>query len=207
MKESQSANKNTTGLHLSGTIDETKIELIETYFKKIMEVIGLDMENDSLRNTPRRVAKMYVNELFSGLNENSAPDITLFENEYNYDQMLIEKDINVFSTCEHHFVPIIGKAHIAYYNTGTVIGLSKLNRIVQYFARRPQQQERLTTQIGRYVMRILNTEDVAVLIEAEHFCVKIRGVNDTNSNTITTFYNGKFLNPDTRNEFLNYIQK
>lgn len=204
---SSHVNKNTTDLHLSGTIEETKIELIETYFKKIMEVMGLDMDHDSLRDTPRRVAKMYVNELFSGLNENSAPVITLFDNEYNYDQMLIEKDINVFSTCEHHFVPIIGKAHIAYYSSGTVIGLSKLNRIVQYFSRRPQQQERLTTQIGREVMRVLNTEDVAVLIEAEHFCVKIRGVNDVNSNTITSFFNGKFLLTETRNEFLNYIQK
>lgn len=194
----------------SGNIDiddETKTELIEQKFREIMEVLGLDLQDDSLKDTPRRVANMYVKEIFSGLNSTNKPSVTLFRNKYDYNQMLIEKDITLYSTCEHHFVPIIGRAHIAYYSTGYVIGLSKLNRIVQYFSKRPQQQERLTMQIGREIMKILNTEDAAVLIEADHLCVKSRGVNDVNSKTITSFYNGKFLQADNRHEFLALIGK
>ncbi len=194
----------------SGSIDiddDTKTEFIEQKFREIMEVLGLDLRDDSLKDTPRRVANMYVKEIFSGLNSSNKPAVTLFRNKYDYNQMLIEKDITLYSTCEHHFVPIIGLAHIAYYSTGYVIGLSKLNRIVQYFSKRPQQQERLTMQIGREIMKILNTEDAAVLIEADHLCVKSRGVNDVNSKTITSFYNGKFLQTDIRNEFLTLVGK
>jgi GTP cyclohydrolase IA len=187
--------------------DETKIELIEKNFREIMEVMGLDLSDDSLKDTPRRVAKMYVKEIFSGLNPENKPSISLFENNYNYSEMLVEKNITLFSTCEHHFVPITGKVHIGYFANEYVVGLSKLNRIVQYFAKRPQQQERLTVQIARELMSILGTDDVAVLIEADHYCVKSRGVNDVNSLTVTSSFNGKFLNADVKNEFLNSIRK
>jgi GTP cyclohydrolase IA len=187
--------------------DETKIELIEKNFREIMEILGLDLTDDSLRDTPHRVAKMYIKEIFSGLNPENKPSISLFENNYNYTQMLIEKNITLFSTCEHHFVPIVGKVHIGYFPNEYVLGLSKLNRIVQYFAKRPQQQERLTMQIAQELMNILGSDDVAVLIEADHFCVKSRGVNDVNSLTITSSFNGKFLIADIRNEFLNNIRK
>ena len=172
-----------------------------------MEVLGLDLENDSLKDTPRRVAKMYVKEIFSGLNSANKPSVTLFKNEYNYKQMIVEKNITLFSTCEHHFVPIIGKVHIAYYSTGNVIGLSKLNRIVQYFSKKPQLQEKLTEEIAQELMDILDTEDVAVLIEADHLCVKSRGVNDVNSMTVTSSYNGKFIDAEIRNEFLRYVKQ
>lgn len=186
--------------------EEEKINLIQEHFREIMIALGLDMDDDSLKDSPRRVAKMYVKELFSGLNNANKPSITLFENKYKYDQMLVEKDITLFSTCEHHFVPIIGKAHIAYFSTGNVIGLSKLNRIVNYFSRRPQQQERLTMEVAEELMSVLKTEDLAVLIEADHLCVKSRGVKDMNSSTVTSFYNGKFIDHATRNEFLNYVR-
>ncbi|HSD63861.1 MAG TPA: GTP cyclohydrolase I FolE [Ignavibacteriaceae bacterium] len=182
--------------------DDTKIELIEKNFREIMEVLGLDLDDDSLKDTPRRVAKMYVNETFSGLNEVNKPKISLFKNKYNYDRMIIEKNITLFSTCEHHFIPIIGKVHIGYYPAGQVLGLSKLNRIVQYYAKRPQQQEKLTVQIADEIMDILKIQDVAVLIEADHLCVKSRGVNDVNSMTVTSSYNGRFLNWEEREEFV-----
>jgi GTP cyclohydrolase I len=185
--------------------DELKIELIQEHFKEIMQILGLDLTDDSLRGTPERVAKMYVKEIFSGLNPKNKPEIKLFDNKYNYNQMLVEKDITFFSNCEHHFVPIIGKVHVAYISSGQVIGLSKINRIVQYFAKRPQVQERLTMQIGNDLKTLLNTEDVAVVVDAEHLCVSSRGIQDTSSSTVTSFYSGKFETEETKREFLTYI--
>lgn len=185
--------------------DDTKIQLITQYFSRIMNVLGLDLNDDSLKDTPSRVARMYVNEIFRGLNPELKPLPTLFENHYKYNQMLVEKNISVFSNCEHHFVPITGKAHVAYISNGKVIGLSKLNRIVQYFSQRPQVQERLTIQIANELKHVLQTEDVAVVIDAHHHCVSSRGIRDINSSTITAEYSGKFLESDTRNEFLKHI--
>jgi GTP cyclohydrolase IA len=185
--------------------EDIKIELIEKHFRHIMEIMGLDLTDDSLKGTPKRVAKMYVKEIFSGMNPENKPDVTLFENKYNYNQMLVEKDITVFSNCEHHFVPIYGKAHVAYISSGKVIGLSKLNRIVQYFSKRPQVQERLTVQIANELKEVLKTEDVAVVIDAKHMCVHSRGIQDTGSSTITSYYGGKFENEATRKEFLSYL--
>lgn len=185
--------------------DELKIEMIAKHFKEIMQIMGLDLTDDSLAGTPKRVAKMYIKEVFSGLNPKNKPEVTLFENKYNYSEMLVEKDITFYSHCEHHFVPIYGKAHVAYFPDGKVIGLSKINRIVQYFAKRPQVQERLTVQIGQELKAILQTDDVAVVLDASHMCVSSRGVNDTNSTTGTAFFHGKFLEQSTKNEFLNYI--
>lgn len=172
--------------------DEEKIEKIEKHFHDIMHILGLDLSDDSLKGTPRRVAKMFVKEVFSGLNPKNRPHARLFENKYNYDQMLVEKDITFYSHCEHHFVPIYGKVHVAYFSNGKVIGLSKINRIVQYFAKRPQVQERLTVQIGKEMERVLHTPDVGVVIDANHMCVASRGVGDTNSKTGTAFFSGKF---------------
>ena len=186
--------------------DDQKIERIEEHFRAIMLTLGLDLTDDSLRGTPRRVAKMYVKEIFSGLSPDTKPAMTLFENAYNYSEMLVEKDITFYSNCEHHFVPIWGKAHIAYISSGKVVGLSKLNRVVQYFARRPQVQERLTIQIANELKRALNTEDVAVIIDAHHMCVHSRGVKDTNSSTITSSFGGKFKEEATRAEFLKHVQ-
>jgi len=185
--------------------DDLKIELIEKHFREIMLILGLDLTDDSLQGTPHRVAKMFVKEIFSGLNPANKPKISLFENKYCYNQMLVEKDITFYSNCEHHFVPIVGKAHVAYISNGQVIGLSKLNRIVQYYAKRPQVQERLTMQIGRELQEILQTEDVAVVIDAKHLCVSSRGVQDVNSATVTAFYEGKFRDEATKNEFLKYL--
>lgn len=185
--------------------DDLKIELIEKHFKEIMLILGLDMTDDSLKGTPHRVAKMYVQEIFSGLNPKNAPKAKLFANKYQYKNMLVEKQITFHSTCEHHFVPIIGKAHIAYIPNGRVVGLSKLNRIVRYFAQRPQVQERMTIQIANMLKESLNTEDVAVIIEADHLCVASRGVKDVTSNTITSEYSGKFLDTKTKEEFLKYV--
>jgi len=185
--------------------DETKIELIEKKFGEIMNVLGLDLTDDSLKGTPNRVAKMYVKEIFKGLNPANAPKIALFENKYHYNQMLVERDITLYSNCEHHFVPIVGKAHVAYISNGTVIGLSKINRIVEFFAKRPQVQERLTVQIANYLKEVLQTEDVAVVIDARHLCVSSRGVEDTTSSTITATYFGKFEESSTRDEFLKHI--
>lgn len=187
--------------------DDTKIELIEKHFKAIMNILGLDMADDSLKDTPKRVAKMYVKEIFSGLNPANKPEITLFENKFGYNQMLVERNIAVKSNCEHHFVPIIGKAHVAYISNCKVIGLSKLNRLVQYCAKRPQVQERLTIQIAEEISQALGTEDVAVMIDAYHHCVSSRGVNDPDSSTVTAEYRGKFAETATRQEFLKMIGK
>lgn len=185
--------------------DDLKMELIENHFKSIMEILGLDLKDDSLNGTPGRVAKMYVKEIFSGLNPANKPKVTLFENKYKYEEMLIEKDITFYSNCEHHFVPIIGKAHVAYISNGHVIGLSKINRIVQYFAKRPQVQERLTVQIANELKLLLKTNDVAVIIEAHHLCVSSRGIQDISSDTITSSYHGKFTEDKTREEFLKLL--
>jgi GTP cyclohydrolase I len=183
-----------------------KIKKIQSHFKEIMETLGLDLTDDSLKGTPERVAKMYVQEIFSGLDPANKPKIALFENKYQYDQMLVEKDISFYSNCEHHFVPIFGKAHVAYISNGSVIGLSKLNRIVQYFAKRPQVQERLTIQIAKELQKALNTDNVAVIIDAKHLCVSSRGVQDGNAATVTSYYGGKFENETTKQEFLKYIE-
>jgi GTP cyclohydrolase I len=167
-----------------------------------METLGLDLEDDSLKGTPERVAKMYVKEIFSGLNPANQPKITLFENHYGYNKAVIEKNITLYSYCEHHFVPIIGKAHIGYLSNGRIIGLSKLNRIVQYCASKPQVQERLTTEIAAYLKQVLKIEDVAVAIDAVHLCVSSRGIKDVNSSSFTTHYSGRFVNEDLKNEFL-----
>lgn len=186
--------------------DDIKIDLISKKFKDIMEILGLDLTDDSLKDTPKRVAKMYVKEIFSGLNPANKPAIALFENKYKYDEMVLEKNITFYSNCEHHFVPIIGKAHVAYISNGKVIGLSKLNRIVEYFAKRPQVQERLTMQIANELKSILKTEDVAVMIDAKHLCVSMRGVKDESSTTVTASYSGKFKDEAIKNEFLSYIK-
>jgi len=185
--------------------DEEKIVLIAYHFKEIMQILGLDLSDDSLKGTPLRVGKMYVNEIFSGLNPEKKPRMALFENKYGYHQMLVEKNIALYSNCEHHFVPIIGKAHVAYISNGKVIGLSKLNRIVRYYAQRPQVQERLTRQIAEELKAILGTEDVAVVIDAVHLCVSSRGVKDTSSSTLTAEYSGAFLDPQKKDEFLKYL--
>lgn len=185
--------------------DEEKKKHIEAHFREIMLILGLDLQDDSLKGTPERVAKMYVEEIFSGLNPANKPKIALFDNKYQYNQMLVEKNITFYSNCEHHFVPIIGKAHVAYLSSGKVIGLSKINRIVQYYAKRPQVQERLTNQIALELKRVLGTEDVAVLIDAVHLCVSSRGVKDTSSATVTSYYSGKFAEEATKQEFLKYL--
>lgn len=186
--------------------DEQKIAEIEGHFRAIMETLGLDLTDDSLKGTPRRVAKMYVKEIFQGLNPANKPAIALFDNKYKYNEMLVEKNISFYSNCEHHFVPIIGKAHVAYISNGKVIGLSKLNRLVEYFAKRPQVQERLTMQIGKELQKDLGTEDVAIVIDAKHLCVASRGVEDDTSSTITAFYGGQFKEEKTKEEFLKYLE-
>lgn len=186
--------------------DDAKMEIIEGHFRKIMDTLGLDLTDDSLQNTPRRVAKMFVKEIFSGLNPAAKPAISLFENKYRYKEMLVERNIKLHSFCEHHFLPIYGKAHVAYMANGKVIGLSKLNRIVEYYARRPQVQERLTIQIAEELKRVLKTEDVAVYIEAHHMCVQARGIQHEASVTSTSDFSGKFLNENTRNEFMQTIR-
>ena len=185
--------------------DDQKKESIAKLFAQIMDVMGLDLTDDSLKGTPKRVAKMYIDEIFSGLDPANKPKVALFENKYQYNQMLVEKDITFYSNCEHHFVPIIGKAHVAYISSGKVIGLSKLNRIVQYFAKRPQVQERLTNQIALELQSILETEDVAVIIDAKHLCVSSRGIKDDTSATVTSFYGGQFNTPEKIQELYNYI--
>ncbi len=186
--------------------DQEKKERLTLLFEEVLDVLGLDLNDDSLKGTPQRIAKMYIDEIFSGLNPNNKPKVALFNNTYQYHQMLVEKDISFYSNCEHHFVPIIGKAHVAYISSGRVIGLSKLNRIVQYYAKRPQVQERLTNQIAEELKHILNTEDVAVIIEAKHLCVSSRGIKDDTSLTITSYYGGQFNTPEKITEFQNYIK-
>jgi len=185
--------------------DAEKKEQIAELFEQIMHVMGLDLSDDSLRGTPMRVAKMYIEEIFSGLNPANKPKVALFDNKYEYGQMLVEKNITFYSNCEHHFVPIIGQAHVAYISSGKVIGLSKLNRIVQYYAKRPQVQERLTNQIGTELQSILETEDVAVIIDAKHLCVSSRGIKDDTSETVTSFYGGQFERTEKLAELHRYI--
>lgn len=185
--------------------DDEKIAQIEYHFRQIMETLGLDLTDDSLKGTPKRVAKMYIKEIFSGLDPKNKPAVALFDNKYQYNEMLVEKNISFYSNCEHHFVPIMGKAHVAYIANGKVVGLSKLNRIVQYFAKRPQVQERLTMQIARELQDVLGTEDVAVYIDAKHLCVSSRGIKDESSSTVTSYYGGKFQEAATRQEFLQAI--
>jgi GTP cyclohydrolase I len=185
--------------------DEEKKEKIAEHFAAIMDTLGLDLTDDSLKGTPARVAKMYVEEVFSGLDPKNRPEARLFENKYGYNEMLVEKDILVQSYCEHHFVPIVGKAHVAYINSGEVVGLSKLNRIVNFYSRRPQVQERLTIQIANELKEVLKTDDVAVIIDADHMCVSLRGIKDPESSTVTASYNGAFKDSKTREEFLSYV--
>lgn len=188
--------------------EETKIKKIEKHFTEIMEVLGLDLKDDSLMDTPKRVAKMYVNEIFWGLKPENFPKCTVIENKMGYDEMVIEKDITLMSNCEHHFVTIDGKAHVAYIPKKSVLGLSKMNRIVEYFARRPQVQERIAEQIYHALSFILGTEDVAVVIEGVHYCVKSRGVEDHSSFTMTAKLGGCFKSePECRAEFMSLIKK
>lgn len=202
------------GLHLQTPMkkgafsmsEEEKMSVIEHKFGEIMDILGLDMTDDSLKDTPRRVAKMFVQEIFSGLNPANKPAISLFENKYEYRQMLVERDIKLHSFCEHHFLPIYGKAHVGYFANGKVIGLSKLNRIVEYYSKRPQVQERLTMQIAAELKRVLKTDDVAVYIDAKHMCVQSRGVEHEASSTVTSDFSGKFLNENVRMEFLQSIK-
>jgi GTP cyclohydrolase I len=186
--------------------DNEKIDVIAKHFKVIMETIGLDLNDDSLAGTPKRVAKMFIKEKFKGLNKMNKPSISLFDNVYQYSKMLIEKNIKVESTCEHHFLPITGMAHVAYISTGKVIGLSKINRIVDFYARRPQVQERLTKQIVEALKEALETKDVIVAMEAKHHCVSSRGIEDPHSTTVTLEYSGEFENQARRNEFMDYVR-
>jgi GTP cyclohydrolase I len=186
--------------------NEEKIDIIKDDVKHILETLGLDLTDDSLKGTPNRVAKMFVKELFAGLDPSKKPSASTFENKYQYGEMLVEKNITVYSTCEHHLLPIVGKAHVAYISNGTVVGLSKMNRIVDYFAKRPQVQERLTIQIVKELQEVLNTEDVACVIDAKHLCVNSRGIRDTESSTITSEFGGKFKEKETKREFLDYIK-
>ena len=181
--------------------DDEKIKAIEKHFRKIVDELGLDLNDDSISGTPYRVAKMYVKEIFSGLSPDNKPKISLFDNKYNYNKMLIEKNINLNSTCEHHFLPITGKAHISYISSGKVIGLSKLNRIVNYYSQRPQVQERLTIQIYDELKKVLDTDSVMVVIEAKHMCVSARGIKDYSSSTVTEMYGGDFNIYNKRDEF------
>ncbi len=186
--------------------NEEKIEIIKDDVKHIMETLGLDLTDDSLSGTPSRVAKMFVNEIFGGLDPEKKPKASTFQNKYTYGEMLVEKNITVYSTCEHHLLPIVGRAHVAYISNGTVVGLSKMNRIVDYYAKRPQVQERLTIQIVKELQNVLNTPDVACVIDAKHLCVNSRGIKDIESSTVTSEFGGKFKNKETKREFLDYIQ-
>jgi GTP cyclohydrolase I len=187
--------------------EEEKIEKIQEHVAAILDILGMDLTNDSLKGTPKRVAKDYVKEIFGGLNPEKRPSASTFENKYEYGEMLVEKNITLYSTCEHHLLPIIGKAHIAYISNGNVVGLSKMNRIVDYYAKRPQVQERLTLQVIEELQRILKTENVACIIDAKHLCVNSRGIRDVASSTVTAEYGGIFKTDETlRKEFLSYIQ-
>ena len=186
--------------------DEEKIEKIQESVKDILHTLGMDLTDDSLKGTPKRVAKAYVNELFMGLNPKNMPKASTFDNNYNYGEMLVEKNIIVYSTCEHHLLPIVGRAHVAYISDGKVIGLSKMNRIVEYFSKRPQVQERLTMQVVQAMQEALGTQDVACVIDAKHLCVNSRGIKDIESSTVTAEYGGKFKEKETKKEFLQYLQ-
>lgn len=186
--------------------DDKKIELIKKDVENILLTLGMDLTDDSLKGTPNRVAKMFVKEIFGGLNPIKKPSSSTFENHYKYGEMLVEKNITIYSTCEHHLLPIVGRAHVAYISNGTVVGLSKMNRIVDYFAKRPQVQERLTMQIVQELQKVLNTQDVACVIDAKHLCVNSRGIRDIESSTVTSEFGGKFKDEQTRREFLDYIK-
>ena len=186
--------------------DEEKIERIKKDVENMLLTLGMDLTDDSLKGTPNRVAKMFVKEIFGGLNPAKKPSSSTFDNKYKYNEMLVEKNIVVYSTCEHHLLPIVGRAHVAYISKGTVVGLSKMNRIVDYFAKRPQVQERLTIQIVQELQKVLGTDDVACVIDAKHLCVNSRGIRDIESSTVTAEFGGKFKEDITRKEFLNYIQ-
>lgn len=186
--------------------DEEKIKRIQESVKDILITLGMDLEDDSLKGTPKRVAKAYVKELFMGLNPENKPSASTFDNNYDYGEMLVEKNIVVYSTCEHHLLPIVGRAHVAYISNGKVIGLSKMNRIVEYFSKRPQVQERLTMQIVQAMQEALGTEDVACVIDAKHLCVNSRGIKDIESSTVTSEFGGKFKNKETKQEFLDYLK-
>lgn len=186
--------------------DKEKIERIQENVKDILLTLGMDLEDDSLKGTPKRVAKAFVKELFMGLDPKNKPSASTFDNNYNYGEMLVEKNIVVYSTCEHHLLPIVGRAHVAYISNGKVIGLSKMNRIVEYFAKRPQVQERLTMQVVQAMQEALGTEDVACVIDAKHLCVNSRGIKDIESSTVTSEFGGKFKNKETKQEFLDYLK-
>ncbi|KUJ61866.1 GTP cyclohydrolase [Flavobacteriaceae bacterium CRH] len=186
--------------------DEEKIERIKKDVENILQTLGMDLTDDSIKGTPNRVAKMFVKEIFGGLNPAKQPKASTFDNNYKYGEMLVEKNITVYSTCEHHLLPIIGRAHVAYISSGRVIGLSKMNRIVEYYAKRPQVQERLTMQIVQELQKALGTEDVACVIDAKHLCVNSRGIKDIESSTVTSEFGGKFKDPQTKREFLDYIK-
>jgi len=187
-------------------LDEEKISIIEKNVYNILDTLGMDLTDDSIKGTPKRVAKAWVNELFGGLNPQKMPKTSTFENKYSYNEMLVEKNITVYSTCEHHLLPIIGKAHVAYFSKGTVVGLSKMNRIVDYFAKRPQVQERLTMQVVRALQKALDTDDVACVIDAKHLCVNSRGIRDVDCSTVTAEFGGKFKEINIKREFLDYIR-
>ncbi len=186
--------------------DEEKIAKIQESVKDILNTLGMDLTDDSLQGTPKRVAKSFVNELFMGLNPANKPGLSTFENKYNYGEMLVEKNIIVYSTCEHHLLPIVGRAHLAYISDGRVIGLSKMNRLVEYYAKRPQVQERLTMQVVQAMQEALGTDNVACVIDAKHLCVNSRGIKDIESSTVTAEFGGKFKNKETKREFLDYLK-
>lgn len=186
--------------------DDEKINLIKKDVENILRTLGMDLTDDSIKGTPNRVAKMFVKEIFGGLNPVKKPGSSTFENKYKYGEMLVEKNITVYSTCEHHLLPIVGRAHVAYISNGSVIGLSKMNRIVDYYAKRPQVQERLTMQIVQELQRALGTQDVACVIDAKHLCVNSRGIRDIESSTVTSEFGGKFKEDNVRREFLDYIK-
>lgn len=203
-----SKNKHIDTPIISKTLNQptsSKIKKIQKHFTSIMETLGLDITDDSLKNTPKRVAEMFVDELFGGLLKENEPSNSTFINKYKYDEMLIEKNIVLYSTCEHHFLPIVGKVHIAYISTGEVIGLSKINRIVNFYAKRPQVQERLTIQITRHLQTVLNTKNVACIIDAKHLCINSRGIKDINTSTVTSEFGGDFKAKEVKNEFMAYI--
>ena len=186
--------------------DNSKIESIKKDVASIMQTLGLDLADDSLSGTPNRVAKMFVKEIFGGLHPDNKPKASTFDNKYKYGEMLVEKNITLYSTCEHHLLPIVGRAHVAYISKGKVIGLSKMNRIVDYFAKRPQVQERLTIQVVRELQKALGTDDVACVIDAKHLCVNSRGIRDIESSTVTSEFGGAFKEDKVRREFLDYIK-
>ena len=186
--------------------DDQKIDLIQEKVGEILHTLGMDLTDDSLKGTPKRVAKMFVKEIFSGLHPANKPKASTFDNKYKYGEILVEKNITLYSTCEHHLLPIVGKAHVAYVSNGTVVGLSKMNRIVQYYAQRPQVQERLTLQVVEELQKVLNTKDVACVIDAKHLCVNARGISDITSSTVTAKFGGVFKQQDKKQEFLDYVK-